>query len=152
MSQLEAEVEANEEQEKKYLKKLEVVQESYEAMGEEMEGLEDEAKRLYAQMKEQEGLIKELNSQSGAGNLAMFGGKAPALVARVRAAKEKGLLRGNVYGPVGALLKMKTGKESWAKLAEKAIGHLALATFICDNQVIIGEPVTLSRSGCLHSI
>ena len=132
--EVEAEVEANDDKVKKYAKKLDEVNESYEEKQDELETLEEEAKRLYAQTKEQENLIRELGSQGGAGNLAVFGSKAPQLVQRVNKCKEKGGFRGNVYGPVGALLKMKAGNEKWAKLAEVAIQPQALQTFICDNE------------------
>ena len=66
--------------------------------------------------------------------MAVFGSKAPLLVKLVQRAMEKGAFKGQVYGPVGALLKMKAGKEKWAKLVEVAIQPLALSTFILDNE------------------
>ena len=102
-----------------------------------MDGKTADAKKSYAQMKEQEEVLKMLKNQNGAGSLAMFGTKAPDLVQKINQGMRKKIFKGNIYGPIGSFLQIKAGKEKWAKLTETCIGDMTLCSFICDNNADI---------------
>jgi len=73
--------------------------------------------------------LQDLHSDSGGGNIAVFGEKCLEMNRRVQG--ERGF-KGRVIGPIGAQLKIRAGAERFAKLAESAIGG-AMDKFICTN-------------------
>ena len=77
--ELEEATEANEDKHKKYAKKLDEVVESYEAKAEDMEELEEGAKRLYGQMKDKEGLIKEVRERVQSSASSLFPSRSNAM-------------------------------------------------------------------------
>jgi chromosome segregation ATPase len=136
-TKIEEELEQAKEKLEKYNEKIEQYLDLHEDAKEKVDAMGENVNDLYGQIREQERLIKELQSGKG-GGVAMFGEKAPAMIAKVKAAQKKGQLRGNVFGPVGSFVQVKRGKESWAKLAEAAIGNVGLATFVCDDKADVG--------------
>ncbi|GMH47517.1 hypothetical protein TrRE_jg10257 [Triparma retinervis] len=136
-TKIDEELEQAKEKVEKCDEKIEQYLDLHEEAKEKVDGVGESVKEVYSSIKEQERLVKELESGKG-GGVAMFGEKAPAMIAKVKDAVKKGKLRGNVFGPVGAFVQIKTGKESWAKLAEAAIGNVGLATFVCDDKADVG--------------
>lgn len=78
--------------------------------------------------------LGDLESESGSGNsLAMFGRKCNDMANLVRRAKSRNQFQGPVVGPIGAHIKICTGKEKFAVIAEYAMGGGVLDRFIVTN-------------------
>ena len=128
---LKDEVAQGKEKGEEYQKKLNEVWEQYEAGKEELDDAHREMSDTEKQIKDLEKYVKELKNTGG--STAVFGQKAPQMVHKIEEAKRRGKFRGTVLGPVGNYIQVKSGKEKWAKLADVAIGNIALQTFICDD-------------------
>ncbi len=92
--------------------------------------------------------VNQLKKDKGS-NLASWGRYAGAFLNAINQAKRKNQIRGNVYGPIGAHIKVKAGKEKWGKIAEVAIGNMPLCQFVCDNQADLAVLRQLRKTtGC----
>jgi len=91
-TKIEEEFAASKEKAEKYEDKIEETLEKYEDVKKEVENLGEDTREVYMQVKEQERLLKELQSGKG-GGVAMFGEKAPAMLARVKDAMKKNKVR-----------------------------------------------------------
>eukprot|EP00814_Leptocylindrus_danicus_P018555 CAMPEP_0116018644 /NCGR_PEP_ID=MMETSP0321-20121206/8768_1 /TAXON_ID=163516 /ORGANISM="Leptocylindrus danicus var. danicus, Strain B650" /LENGTH=1217 /DNA_ID=CAMNT_0003489071 /DNA_START=198 /DNA_END=3851 /DNA_ORIENTATION=- len=75
--------------------------------------------------------VRDLQSSSGANNIAIFGPKCVPMAERVHYLKQNNQFEGPVLGPIGAYIKISQGKEKYAKLAERGLGGGILDKFIC---------------------
>jgi len=80
--------------------------------------------------------VRAMQAESGEGSraLAVFGSKCKPLYESVQKAIKAKKFKGPIAGPVGMYVKVTTGKEKWAQIAETSMGHGALDRFIVTNQ------------------
>ncbi|GMI25107.1 hypothetical protein TeGR_g348, partial [Tetraparma gracilis] len=72
--------------------------------------------------------------QKSTDTINVWGQQASKFCQLIAAAKQQGKFRGEVVGPVGAYIKVKTGFEKWGKLAEAAINSMHLGAYLCSDQ------------------
>lgn len=118
------------EQIQKHLREYQDVEPAVQQMKETREGTE-------RQLNGVQGRVRAMQAESGgegAAALAVFGSKCKALYEAVQRAQRANKFRGPVAGPVGMYVKVVSGKERYAKIAEAAIGNGALDRFVVTNQ------------------
>jgi len=86
------------------------------------------SRQLYAVNKK----LDEMKAGDG-NSLAMFGPKCAAMYHKVEQAKKEGKFSGTVIGPIGKYLKIASGKENLASLAELSLGGGVFDRFIVTN-------------------
>lgn len=93
--------------------------------------LEQQVNSCKAQCSAVNSKIRDLQASQG-NSLAVFGNKCESMSAAIEHARRAGKFKGKVVGPIGKYMKIVSGKEHLAGLAEHALG-LGLDRFIVTN-------------------
>jgi len=126
MIDLERAIDENKSEEAIVKPKITALFQRYEGMEPAMQQCREDSTSASRQLSAVKRKLQDLHSDSGSGNIAVFGEKCAEMHRRVEREQR---FEGRVVGPIGAHLKIRSGAEKFSKLAESAIS--GLDKFIC---------------------